>query len=634
MKKLIELFNKKYGATYGIIDDSIDNEDVYKVYKIIKTLCSDDKEIMDVLNKVKLPRPKTATESIEKININVESGADKEYLNEQLKLDKEIREKVEHKIGHITNEKLVFEYDVDNPPEGSEIHNTFYTIYSDYFKKRRVFYNYNLINIDTSKIKTDKCYKVVINDEILHYVFYNTDWALFNDLEIFTYNPTNFKLYHVLPNKTDNNDFTIEVYNREKSNCLKISTDFQVEDENGDIVITEKDIDYEFKNIKFYELTLDNNEITYGITNGGYNFEPKDNSVTSVLQHIGSDYELKLDMDIVVNNLNPWNKDLITFFNSQNLIVDYGDGIVEELINVTKITYKYKEKGKYSLRVYSNEYLNIKEIQGTQINYAEFNKLDLSQHTRLERTFPYYCNINCDISITDKCTYMSIPFCTQFIDNLDFVDFSNITALNEAFNGMISLTHFPENANTAKVKNWDFTFQDCKKLKRIDSLDMSSATSCNGTFYDTSLEYICPISIPNCRNIDTFCENSYNLKHLNITTNNLTNINTAFCWCFDLKTIQTLDLGNINTRYDAVDKRYYYIDGVFKDCQSLEYVKLSGTIPATTLEIVLNHLPKHEDDIRRVVDISLCDNKADVNIEIPGWEISKEEVEYWGEGVE
>ena len=40
MKKLIELFNKKYGEVYGIIDDSIDNEDVYKVYKIImEDLC-------------------------------------------------------------------------------------------------------------------------------------------------------------------------------------------------------------------------------------------------------------------------------------------------------------------------------------------------------------------------------------------------------------------------------------------------------------------------------------------------------------------------------------------------------------------------------------------------------------------
>ena len=74
MKKLIELFNKKYGHIYGIIDDSIDNEDVFKAYKIIKTLCADDTEIMELLNRVKLPSPKTASESIEKINAEHASG--------------------------------------------------------------------------------------------------------------------------------------------------------------------------------------------------------------------------------------------------------------------------------------------------------------------------------------------------------------------------------------------------------------------------------------------------------------------------------------------------------------------------------------------------------------------------------
>ena len=73
MKKLIELFNKKYGHIYGVIDDSIDNEDVFKAYKIIKTLCADDIEIMELLDRVKLPSPKTAKESIDKI--------DAEYVN-------------------------------------------------------------------------------------------------------------------------------------------------------------------------------------------------------------------------------------------------------------------------------------------------------------------------------------------------------------------------------------------------------------------------------------------------------------------------------------------------------------------------------------------------------------------------
>ena len=74
MKKLIELFNKKYGHIYGVIDDSIDNEDVFKAYKIIKTLCADDIEIMELLDRVKLPSPKTASESIDKIDAEHVNG--------------------------------------------------------------------------------------------------------------------------------------------------------------------------------------------------------------------------------------------------------------------------------------------------------------------------------------------------------------------------------------------------------------------------------------------------------------------------------------------------------------------------------------------------------------------------------
>lgn len=74
MKKLIELFNKKYGDTYGIIDDSLCGEDLYKAYKIIKTLCKDDTEVMEMLEKVKLPDPKTASESIDKIDAEHVNG--------------------------------------------------------------------------------------------------------------------------------------------------------------------------------------------------------------------------------------------------------------------------------------------------------------------------------------------------------------------------------------------------------------------------------------------------------------------------------------------------------------------------------------------------------------------------------
>ena len=96
MKKLIELFNKKYGHIYGVIDDSIDNEDVFKAYKIIKTLCSDDTEIMELLDRVKLPSPKTARESIDKIDAEYMSGGG---MNEDVSIKNSLT--VGNRIGDI-----------------------------------------------------------------------------------------------------------------------------------------------------------------------------------------------------------------------------------------------------------------------------------------------------------------------------------------------------------------------------------------------------------------------------------------------------------------------------------------------------------------------------------------------------
>ena len=137
MKKLIELFNKKYGATYGIIDDSIDNEDVYKVYKIIKSLCSDDNEIMDMLNKIKLPNPRTASESIEKINAEHVSG---EGLDDLIKY-------VDDNLPHY-NEALIY-----------EIHGEDFSNLMNYR-----YCNINALDLDETKLYVGKVKTDINND--------------------------------------------------------------------------------------------------------------------------------------------------------------------------------------------------------------------------------------------------------------------------------------------------------------------------------------------------------------------------------------------------------------------------------------------------------------------------------------
>ena len=164
MKKLIELFNKKYGATYGVIDDSIDNEDVYKVYKMIKSLCSDDNEIMDMLNKIKLPNPRTASESIEKINAEHVS---REGLDDLIKY-------VDDNLPHY-NETLVFEISGED-----------FKYYAN-----NSYFNMDALNIDETKLYVGKEKFDINSDEEYDYKFvYDKETgALINEISpLYIYN--------------------------------------------------------------------------------------------------------------------------------------------------------------------------------------------------------------------------------------------------------------------------------------------------------------------------------------------------------------------------------------------------------------------------------------------------------------
>ena len=66
MKKLIKMYNEKYGKTLGIIDDDFNKEQMYRIYYFIKNNC-DDKEIQARLEKIKLDKPKTLEQQLTKL---------------------------------------------------------------------------------------------------------------------------------------------------------------------------------------------------------------------------------------------------------------------------------------------------------------------------------------------------------------------------------------------------------------------------------------------------------------------------------------------------------------------------------------------------------------------------------------
>lgn len=66
MKKLIKMYNEKYGDTLGIIDDDFNKEQMYRIYYFIKNNC-DDKDIQDRIKMINLDKPKTLEQQLTKL---------------------------------------------------------------------------------------------------------------------------------------------------------------------------------------------------------------------------------------------------------------------------------------------------------------------------------------------------------------------------------------------------------------------------------------------------------------------------------------------------------------------------------------------------------------------------------------
>ena len=66
MKKLIKMYNEKYGDTLGVIDDDFNKEQMYRIYYFIKNNC-DDKDIQDRIKMINLDKPKTLEQQLTKL---------------------------------------------------------------------------------------------------------------------------------------------------------------------------------------------------------------------------------------------------------------------------------------------------------------------------------------------------------------------------------------------------------------------------------------------------------------------------------------------------------------------------------------------------------------------------------------
>ena len=81
MKKLIKMYNEKYGDTLGVIDDDFNKEQMYRIYYFIKNNC-DDEEIQNRIKMINLDKPKTLEQQLTKLeseNSKVNSSNDDDF---------------------------------------------------------------------------------------------------------------------------------------------------------------------------------------------------------------------------------------------------------------------------------------------------------------------------------------------------------------------------------------------------------------------------------------------------------------------------------------------------------------------------------------------------------------------------
>ena len=62
MVKLIKYFNENYGQQYGNIDYPRTSKEMYRVYQVIKSYGIKDEKLLELLNAIVLPKPKTTKE--------------------------------------------------------------------------------------------------------------------------------------------------------------------------------------------------------------------------------------------------------------------------------------------------------------------------------------------------------------------------------------------------------------------------------------------------------------------------------------------------------------------------------------------------------------------------------------------
>ncbi|CCI84961.1 lipoprotein [Lactobacillus pasteurii DSM 23907 = CRBIP 24.76] len=195
-------------------------------------------------------------------------------------------------------------------------------------------------------------------------------------------------------------------------------------------------------------------------------------------------------------------------------------------------------------------------FSGLKFSRLDISNWDTSKVNSMVRTFARTDLEHLDISKWNTSNVINMYGMFEYSNKISFLDISkwdtsNVKKFESMFSGMTNLDNLDVSKwDTSSGTNFRYMFSSAKKLSKldIDNWDMSKAIEIYGMFLNTiNLESInvSKWDVSNVKNMH-FVFSGSGIKNLDLSTWNTQNVELAWQFFRDTKTLETINLSNLN----------------------------------------------------------------------------------------
>jgi hypothetical protein len=285
----------------------------------------------------------------------------------------------------------------------------------------------------------------------------------------------------------------------------------------------------------------------------------------------------------------------IALLASGNYTVDWGDGVIENVVSGLKAEHQYNYASISSSTISTRGYKQV-IVRVTPQGGANLTTINLRQtHSAMPRNHVVgWLDINISGTLYSTislggtpATSVQLAMCERVI----IESFGSITSLGGLFRSFTALQSISVPSNTLSVTNFSLMFNGCSALKKLPFFDMASNTNlssfCNGCIslievplYNTALVTDFSAMFSGCSNLmsiplfntssglnfTSMLVNALSLQNVPLLNMSLgTNVTTMFSNCASLQSIPTFNFASVTTTTN-----------VFSGCPSLSRGRVNG----------------------------------------------------------